>query len=61
MFKFKEDMKKQYIQPTMVAIKINGMALLAGSPKGGLDPNQSVNPGSVEAPMLDWDEDEEDW
>ena len=57
MFKYKEDMKKQYIQPTIEAIKINGMALLTAS----LDPTQTVDPKDIEAPMLDWDNDEEDY
>lgn len=50
-------MKKLYIQPTTVAIEIKGMSLLAGSPKSPLDPNASVDPGSVEAPRFDWDDD----
>lgn len=53
-------MKKEYIQPSTVAIEINGMTLLTGSPKGDLDPTQTVNPGEVEAPSYDWDDFDEE-
>ena len=53
-------MKKQYIQPTTVAIQIQRMSLLSGSPNGGVDPNSSVSPGSIEAPSFDWDDEDED-
>ena len=53
-------MKKQYIQPSTMAIEIQRMSLLSGSPKGRLDPNSSVDPGLIEAPSYDWDDDDED-
>ena len=54
-------MKKQYIQPSVMAIEIQRVSLLSGSPKGGVDPSSSVNPNLIEAPRFDMDDDEDEY
>ncbi len=43
-------MKKTYSNPNMEVVKIEVQQIIASSPNAALDPSQSVNPSSVEAP-----------
>ena len=47
-------MKKIYLTPNVEVVKIEVQQIIASSPNAILDPNQSVNPGSVEAPEFDF-------
>ena len=47
-------MKKTYLNPNMEVVKIEVRQIIAASPNAALDPSQSVNPGSVEAPEFDF-------
>ena len=41
-------MKKTYISPSMVVVRLAMTQPLASSPTAGLNPNQSVNAGDIE-------------
>jgi len=45
-------MKKIYLKPNMVLVKVETRQIIATSPNALIDPEQSVEPGSVECPEL---------
>lgn len=60
-------MKKQYIIPSMIEVKIGSMQMLSGSVKsnigigyGGVDNNGTSDPASRSHKYNNWDDDEED-
>lgn len=55
-------MKKQYFYPEINVIKLasNRSVLSVTSPTLPTG-NNPTNPANTDAPMLDWDDEEEDW
>ena len=47
-------MKKIYLNPTTEVVKIEVQQIIASSPNAALDPSQSVNAGSIEAPEFNF-------
>ena len=45
-------MKKIYLAPEMEIVEIKVQQMLASSPGAPLDPNETVDPGLVEAPEI---------
>ena len=52
-------MKKTYINPEAIVVRIAAKHLLAGSPRPGFDPTQSSNTMDVRGDDGDWEDDEE--
>ena len=52
-------MKKTYINPNLVVVKIATHQMLASSPDAGLNTSKSVNANLIEGREFDFDDDDE--
>ena len=52
-------MKKTYINPNLVVVKIATHQMLASSPDAGLDTSRSVDADRIEGREFDFDDDDE--
>ena len=52
-------MKKTYIQPSMIEVKIDNVVLMSGSPDPKFSPNEETN--TMGSRFFDYDDDDEDF